>query len=179
MEAPRPLSFGRTKERITLTNLQVIMDNIAKAKEIIKKILYITIASISDDGMPWNAPVFAAYDEKYNFYWGTYRNSQKSKNIRVNKNIFFVIYDSTAPAGKGKGVYIKATATELDDPEEINLAHRLICDRHIAPYWKLAQVQGGAPIRLYKATPEKVWINGGGEENGHYIDTRIEVNLWH
>ncbi len=64
------------------------MNNAARAKKIIQRISYITIATIADDGMPWNAPVFSAYDEQYNFYWGTYRNSQKSKNIRNNKNIF-------------------------------------------------------------------------------------------
>lgn len=67
------------------------MDNAAKAKEIIEKIPYITIASVQDDGLPWNAPVFAAYaayDETYNFYWGTAAGNQKSKNIKANNNVF-------------------------------------------------------------------------------------------
>lgn len=148
-----------------------------KAKEIIAKIPYITIATISEDGMPWNAPVFAAYDEKYNFYWGTYRNSQKSKNIRYNKNIFLVIYDSNDLPGEGFGVYIQATAEELNDPKKIEAAHKLLWDRHVVPYWKLEQVQDDAPIRLYKAIPKKFWVNGEGRENGHYIDTRIEIKL--
>ncbi len=153
------------------------MNNVAKAKEIIKKVPYITIATVAEDGQPWNAPVFAAYDDNYNFYWGTYRNSQKSKNIAFNNNIFLVVYDSTAPAGKGEGVYIKAVAKELDDPKEIEFAHKLLWDRHIVPYWKLEQVQGDTPVRLYKAVPEKVWVNGEGEENGHYIDTRVKIKL--
>lgn len=152
-------------------------DLIAKAKGIIQKIPYITIASISEDGLPWNAPVFAAYDKNYNFYWGTYRDSQKSKNIRANKNVFLVIYDSNAPAGSGEGVYIRATAIELEDQGEIEFAHGLLWTRHVVPYWKLERVQGAAPIRLYKAIPEKVWMNGGGKVDGTYIDTRIEVNL--
>lgn len=153
------------------------MTNEEKAKAIIAKIPYITIATISEDGMPWNAPVFAAHDKNYTFYYGTYRNSQKSKNIRNNKNVFLVIYDSTVGPGKGKGVYIKATAQELNDPKEIRDAHKLLWDRHVVPYWKLEQVQGKAPIRLYKSIPEKVWINGEGEVNGNYIDTRVEINL--
>ena len=153
------------------------MTSSERAKEIIEKVPYITIATVSENGMPWNAPVFAAYDENYNFYWGTYIDSQKSKNIRINKNIFLVIYDSTAPPGKGEGVYIRATATELSDPKEIASAHKLLWDRHIVPYWKLYQVQGDAPIRLYKAVPEKVWMNGEGEVNGNYIDIRVEIKL--
>jgi len=153
------------------------MTNEERAKALIAKVPYVGIATVSEDGMPWNAPVFAAYDEKYNFYWGTYRNSQKSKNIRHNKNVFLVIYDSNDLPGEGFGVYIKATAEELNDLSEIELAHKLLCNRHIVPYWKLEQVQGDAPIRLYKATPQKIWVNGEGRENGHYIDTRIEIKL--
>lgn len=153
------------------------MDNSEKAKAIIAKIPYITIATISEDGMPWNAPVFAACDKNFTFYWGTYRDSQKSKNIRANKNVFLIIYDSTVWPGKGEGVYIKATAEELNDSKEIEVAHKLLWDRHVVPYWRLEQVQGDAPIRLYKAIPEKVWMNGEGEVDGNYIDIRVEVKL--
>ena len=153
------------------------MDNTAKTKEIISKVPYVSIATVSEDGQPWNAPVFVSYDEDYNFYWGTNRNSQKSKNIVLNNSVFLVIYNSAAPAGKGEGVYIRAIAKELTDPTEIEFAHKLLQDRHVAPYWKLEEVQGNAPVRIYKAVPEKFWINSGQEENGHYIDTRVEVNL--
>ncbi|MEK7076767.1 MAG: pyridoxamine 5'-phosphate oxidase family protein [Patescibacteria group bacterium] len=150
---------------------------VSRAKEIISKILYITVATVSDRDEPWNAPVFAAYDRDYNFYWGTYRNSQKSKNIRANPTAFLVIYDSTAPAGTGEGVYIKATALELEDLKEIKLAYDLLCVRHTAPFWKWEAVQSNAPIRLYKAVPEKVWMNSGEKKDGHYVDTRVEIKL--
>ena len=153
------------------------MQRSKRAREIIEKISYVTIATVSEDGMPWNAPVFAAYDKNYNFYWGTYRGSQKSKNINNNKNVFLVIYDSASAPGKGGGIYIKATATELSDQNEIEFAHKLLRGRHVVPYWKIEQVQGEAPIRLYKAVPEKVWMNSEGKENGHYIDTRVEIKL--
>ena len=153
------------------------MTNTEKAKEIIEKVPYASVATVSAEGEPWCAPVFVAYDGQYNFYWGTAINSQKAKNIKHNQNVFLVIYDSTVPAGEGKGVYIKAIAEELNDPLEVELAHKLLWDRHVVPYWKLDQVQGDKPIRLYKATPQKVWINGEGSENGHYIDTRIEISL--
>ena len=153
------------------------MPTAQRAREIIEAIHYSTIASISDDGLPWNAPVFSAYGKDDNFYWGSHKDSQHSKNIRFNKNIFLVIYDSTVPAGKGEGVYIRAAAKELEDPQEIEFAHRLLTERHIAPYWKLEEVQGGGPIRLYKAVPEKFWMNADGEKDGHYIDVRVEVRL--
>lgn len=153
------------------------MDFDKRAKEIIAKVPYITIASTSEGGKPWNTPVFDAYDREHNFYWGSYRKSQHSKNIRANKDIFLVIYDSTVPPGTGRGVYIEATAAELEDIKEIGFAHRLLETRHIVPYWKLEQVQGDAPIRLYKAEPKKIWMNSEGEVDGHYIDKRVEVHL--
>ena len=33
------------------------------------------------------------------------------------------------------------------------------------------------PRRVYKAVPEKVWINSDGEVNGNFIDIRLEVDL--
>lgn len=153
------------------------MSSSAQAKEIIAKIPYITLATVDEHGMPWNAPVFAAYDKDYNFYFGTHIDSQKARNIRKNENVFITIYDSTVTPGQGVGVYIKATAKEMNDPQEIAFAHKLIWDRHVVSYWKLEEVQDDAPIRLYKAIPEKVWMNGEGKKDGHYIDTRIEIQL--
>ena len=147
-----------------------------RAKEIISKIQYVTIASVTEDGLPWNSPVFTAYDENYNFYWGTHSDSQKAKNIRANGKVFLVIYDSRAPSGAGEGVYIKATAQELNDPDEITRAFELLKSRHDAPFWDFAAVQDG-PIRLYKAAPQQVWMNDAGEKDGHYIDIRTEIKL--
>ena len=148
-----------------------------KAKEIIKKIIYITIATVDEDGQPWNTPVFGAYDKNCNFYWGSHVDSQHSKNIRRNDKVFLVIYDSTVPAGQGEGVYIQALTNRLENPEEISLAHKLLWDRHIVPYWKLEEVQASSPVNLYKATPQKIWVNDEGQVDGHYVDIRNEINL--
>ncbi|MBI2028282.1 MAG: pyridoxamine 5'-phosphate oxidase family protein [Candidatus Levybacteria bacterium] len=78
-----------------------------RAREIIAKILYITIATSTKDGIPWNSPVYSAFDESYNFYWISWLENQHSKNIKDNNQVFIVIYDSTVPEGMGKGVYIQ------------------------------------------------------------------------
>ncbi len=33
------------------------------------------------------------------------------------------------------------------------------------------------PRRVYKAVPEKFWINGDGKVKGNYIDIRVEIDL--
>jgi general stress protein 26 len=146
-----------------------------RAQEIIDRILYVTIASVDADGLPWNSPVFSAHDEDLNFYWGSHIDSQHSKNIKATGRAFLVIYDSTVEAGQGEGVYVKARAEEILDSDEIKRAHNLLQDRRPVPYWRLSEVQAPAPVRLFKAIPEKIWMNDDGERDGQYIDVRKEV----
>lgn len=148
-----------------------------RAREIIANINYITIASVTPDGLPWNSPVFSGYDKDYNFYWGTHKDSQKAKNIANNENVFLVIYDSTVPPGTGEGVYVKAKAQQIVDPQEVKETFNLLKNRHATDFWDYEAVGADGPVRLYKAVPEKVWMNDDGEKDGHYIDIRTEVKL--
>ena len=151
-----------------------------KAKRIIQKILYITIATCSRNGQPWNSPVYSAFDENYNFYWASWKENQHSENIEENNRVFLTIYDSTVAEGTGEGVYIQAKAVMLADPKEIE--HALIyldgrINKKKDSKTRIAEFQGDKPRRIYKAVPEKVWMNDVGEVNGNYIDKRVEVDL--
>ncbi len=155
-------------------------DLVERAKEIIEKILYITIATCGKDGKPWNSPVYSAYDKKYNFYWNSWTENQHSKNIAENPNVFLVIYNSIVPEGTGEGVYIQAKAYMVTDKKEIERARELLIKRKNKPSSELRAAQefmGDYPRRVYKAVPEKIWMNDVGDVNGEYIDTRVEVNL--
>src|SRR6266567_232260 len=150
---------------------------IQKAKEIIEKIKYITIATASKDGTPWNSPVYSAFDEKYNFFWASDQNGQHSKNIAVNNKIFLVIYDSTVPEGTGVGVYIQARAYKLDNPKEIDRGLKYLdgrVNKTKYPHTRNSQFQNDKPRRVYKAEPEKIWLNVDGTINGNFIDKRVE-----
>lgn len=152
-----------------------------KSREIIERILYITIATASKDGKPWNSPVYSAFDKNYNFYWNSWTENQHSKNIAENPNVFLVIYNSIVPEGTGEGVYIKAKAYMVTDEKEIKLARELLVKRKNKPSGKLRdprEFMGKYPRRVYKALPEKVWINSEGDIHGEYIDTRVEVDLF-
>ena len=93
-----------------------------RAQEIVRSLLYVTVATASSGGEPWNSPVYSAYDDHANFYWTSSPLAQHSRNIDQNGRAFLAIYDSMVPAGKGEGVYIEATAAALIVPEEINEA---------------------------------------------------------
>ena len=146
-----------------------------KAQTILNRINYATLATADPNGNPWNSPVYYAYDEDYNIYWGSHVESQHSQNIRANGKAFIVVYDSTVAPGLGEGVYIQAKVVELTDPQEIAAAHKLIQDRRPSPYWKLEEVQLDRPVHLFKAIPKHIWMNGEGETKGQYIDVRVEV----
>jgi general stress protein 26 len=148
-----------------------------RAKEIISNIYYITIASVTKDGMPWNSPVFSAFDEDYNFYFGTHKDSQKAKNIKNNENVFLVIYDSSVRPGTGEGVYIRAKAQQMTDPREVKRVFDLLKQRHATDFWDFAALSEAGPIRLYKVVPDKAWMNDNGSKDGHYVDIRTEIDL--
>lgn len=148
---------------------------IARAKVILEKVTYATIATVSEDDKPWNSPVRHNYDEDLNIYWFSDKQNQHSQNVRANGNVFIVIYDSTVPEGEGCGVYLECKAYELDDSEEIRKARRLkkgpIMD---AP----DDFTGDAVRRVYKAVPQRVWLNDAEIENGKFIrDYRVELSL--
>src|SRR3990167_5717173 len=99
-----------------------IIQLVDKAKKEINDRIYLSLATVDENSSPWNAPVYSAFDQKYNFYWMSAVTSQHSKNIRFNSKTFSVIYDSTVPEGTGFGVYLRGDSYELNsnDVDEIN-----------------------------------------------------------
>ncbi len=100
-----------------------------------------------------------------------------SQNIRNNPNIFLVIYDSTAPEGTGRGVFVKAKAYELSDPKEIMHALSFLYKRKNKLPRLVKEFLGKYPRRVYRAVPEKFWINVDGKVNGNFVDKRVEIKI--
>lgn len=152
-------------------------DLIKKSKGIIEKIEYLNLATITPEGLPWNSPVYCSFDKDLNFYWLSWKENQHSKNVRNNENVYVTIYDSTILSGTGIGVYLQGKAYELSNPIDIikGLTHHY--GRSKKKMKDVIMFLTSYPRRVYKFVPEKVWINGEGEINGNYIDTRTELNL--
>lgn len=150
---------------------------IEKAAQIIKKIEYINIASITPEGMPWNSPVYTAFDKKLNFYWFSWKKNQHSINIRNNPNVFITIYDSTIPAGTGVGIYFSGKAIELSNIKDILIGTTVCYKRSKHKARNVVQFLKHFPRRVYRFTPEKAWINGDSDIEGNFIDIRQELPL--
>jgi uncharacterized protein YhbP (UPF0306 family) len=153
------------------------------AKQVIEKVKYIAVATCNKEGQPWNTPVYAAYDENYNFYWTSYKGNQHSINIRDNSKIFIVIYDSTGGIGNKTGVYIQAEAYELSELEDIRTARSYTQGRKGKEVDDPRKFVGDQPRRVYIAKPQKVWVNDATitesklEEAEFIRDYRIEIKL--
>ena len=123
------------------------------ATEILREMRYMTVATVCTDGSPWNTPVAPTPSKDLIFCWGSNENSIHSQNIRRDKRVFIVIYDSHAPEGTGEGVYMKGVAEELDEYE--------------------------GTLKMYRFTPEKIWINDEehNEDGSFKRDIRVELDI--
>jgi len=147
------------------------------AVTIIKNIEYINIASITPEGLPWNSPVYTAFDKDLNFYWLSWKKNQHSVNIKSNPNVFVTIYDSTVPEGTGIGVYFSGKAEELTNPKEMIIGLMVLYKRIKHKMRAIREFLSHFPRRVYKFTPVKAWINGDSDINGNIIDIREELNI--
>ncbi len=127
--------------------------HIISATKILQNIKYMTLATICADGSPWNTPLAPTPSKDLIFRWGSNEDSIHSQNVRNEKRVFVVIYDSTAPEGAGEGVYMKGFAEELDEYE--------------------------GTLKMYRFTPQKIWINGEekNDDGSFKKDIRIELNI--
>lgn len=154
-----------------------VADETKRAKEIIARIQYITIATVTEDGKPWNSPVYCAFDEHYAFYWASWERNVHSQNIIRSGNVFLVIYDSTVPAGTGKGVYMDASARVLSDREEILHATNYLYAREGKIPRKPEEFMPPYPRRIFAAVPKRVWVNADAKSQGNFVDARTEITL--
>ena len=147
-----------------------------KAREIIDSIKYITLATVDEDGQPWNTPVASfRFEDDYTFYWASWSDNQHSKNIRANSKVFIVVYDSTPTSGEPtEGVYMLAEAIELNEENEVIKAALVFKGDPYNPA-DGKQYLGDYPRRIYKAIPQKIWTNSDGEVNGSFVDIRVEA----
>jgi len=152
------------------------MKTLDEVKKLLEEISYITIASVTSEGLPWNSPCFAVHDETYNFYWTSSPDSQHSLNIKEKSEIFIVVYNSTALAGEGWGVYMEAKAEELGDGEELQHAIQIFYAKKITEPKPTQYFLNEAPRRMYKATPTQVWVNDY-DKNRIPADLKIEIKL--
>lgn len=147
------------------------------AKKIVEKIVYITLSTCSKSAIPWISPLFCAYDKDYNFYWISSQKSVHSANIEENENVAMVIYDSTAPEGKGYGVYMSAKAAALENIEDIRRGLAALYKRKRKPAPDAKLFFGDSRRKVYMAVPKLFFVNDLKIKSEERRDLRIQVDL--
>lgn len=105
------------------------MDNITTT--ILKNNIYCTVATASNAGEPWAAPVHFAYDTQ-NIYWVSQDSTVHSQNIEANGRVFITMFDShqtPETLGDRGAVYISTHATKLSGDAEM-AARDIYADRY-------------------------------------------------
>ena len=141
--------------------------------QILSEIRYATISSVDSDGQPWAAPVWYVFDKDRLFWWSPLE-SQHSKNIELNPDVFITIFNSTTPEGEGLGLYFKARANVVDG-DELDTAIQLYNASTSVFKLNRENCTNEAPTRMYKALISQAWKNDGIERKGFYIDKRVEL----
>ncbi len=154
-------------------------ERIERIQEILRDIHHIAIATVNQDGSPHNTPVFAAFDEQLNFYWSSHPESEHSKNIARTQQAFIVVFDSREGHG---GLYVQATTKECQPGEEMRQGYVLLkkCkEQFYGAMGSLETYQGAHSQWIYKASPQKVWLNKSGRDEAGAIilDRRYEISL--
>ena len=145
----------------------------AIARAIIDTQQYMTIATADVHGTPWASPVWYAHDRYSRFLWASKPGSRHSKNISARPQVGIAIFDSSVAIGQGQGVYISATATEIEGSSELARAIEVFSHRsssHGAAAWSVRDVTGPSKLRLYGATVTEAFILDAHDE-------RITVHL--
>jgi uncharacterized protein YhbP (UPF0306 family) len=147
------------------------LDAIARA--IIDGQRYMTIATADVHGTPWASPVWYAHDRYSRLVWASKPGSRHSKNIDARQQVGIAIFDSSVALGQGQGVYISATASEIEAPSELARAIEVYSHRSSiqgSSAWSLRDVTGASKLRLYGAAVTEAFILDAHDE-------RIPVHL--
>lgn len=147
------------------------------ARNIIDASLYLVLATVTEDGRPWNSPVYFCHDDRFNLYWASAIESQHSKNLECSPAIFLVFFDSSTGWGKGRGVYMSATAHLVEDRDEVERVRKLRMQKVSQADQPIDDFTGNSPRRIYQATPKQIWMNGDQMVDGVMIDTREDITL--
>lgn len=154
-------------------------EQLTKAYDILNNHRYLNLATVTPENLPWNTPLYYAFDKDLNFYWHSWVHNQHSHSIQTNPNAYITIYEAANIPGFATGVYMQGTAKVADGVQETLTGLKHIYIRQDKPVKDIAMFQDPHPRRVYMFTPQQVWLNNLNREldNHQIVDTRAEMNL--
>jgi hypothetical protein len=150
-------------------------DPLEWARHILDTSSYMVVGTADEAGTPWASPVWYAHRDYRDFFWVSRPDVRHSHNIAVRPEIGMVAFDSSVRPGKGQGVYMRATARELQRADLESGLEVYVARSAADVGWRptIADVSGSGPYRLYRATAiEHSMLAKDGQP-----DHRVEVAL--
>ncbi len=126
----------------------------AIARTIIDSNQYMTLGTADEAGRPWVSPVWYAAVEYREFFWVSSPDARHSPNVATRSQVSIVVFDSAAPVGAGRAVYVSAAAGEMEGADlerDVGVYSRASVAGGLSE-WRLEDVRAPAPYRLYRAT---------------------------
>ena len=154
--------------------------NAEKARLIISQNNYMTLATSDRNGIPWSAPLYYAFDDKYNFFFISANDALHVAHIKENSHVAISIFDSHAPVGEGDGVQIEASAfaaglLELPHILSVYFRRRFPSEMERIKHHHLpTEYMGKNLFWFFRVAPIKVYTL---DLTVTKVDKRIEVDL--
>jgi uncharacterized protein YhbP (UPF0306 family) len=145
------------------------------ADSILHSAEFCNIATVCEDGSPWNTPVFFVADDQKNIYWWSSLKAIHSKNILRDGRVYITVLDPRATQKDGQAVYIKGRSEVLENQSDIEKASELYNTRSVFVELKSDITSGKAPTRIFKAQAQEIWLNTEGKDGEYYVDVREAV----
>jgi len=143
--------------------------------KILKTAQFCNLATVCEDGSPWNTPVFFVVDENQSIYWWSSLKAVHSKNILRDDRIYITILDPKATQNDGLAVYMQGHAEVLEESSDLSTAMDLYNERSVFVKLTAEISSGEAPTRVFRAKPDNIWLNSGAKEGEYYVDIRKKI----
>ncbi|MGP4043076.1 pyridoxamine 5'-phosphate oxidase family protein [Streptomyces sp. 2A115] len=150
------------------------------ARHVIDANRYLTLGTTEPDHRPRLSPVYFTHVGYRDFYWVSSPSARHSMNIAARPDVAIVVFDSTAPIGEGRAVYVSADASVVAEdelPQRCTEAFERVDPG--ATRFEPHELSGDAVLRLYhaRATRHEVHIPGRDPTYGAGVDTRRQISF--
>jgi hypothetical protein len=130
------------------------------ARAIVDDNLYLTLATADAAGLPWPTPVYFAPASYRELVWVSRPEARHSQNIEARPDVGIVVFDSRAPIGTGRAVYMTASAG-LVPPADLDRCLDVFSrsnQERGGSSWTLDDVRPPRRLRLYRAIASEQWV---------------------
>jgi hypothetical protein len=151
----------------------------ARARGVIDANRYLVLGTLDPDGEARLSPVYFTHVDYAEFYWISSPHAHHSHNVARHPSVNIVVFDSTAPVGAGKCVYLHADASVVPDAELAEHCRSAFSgDLRGGRAFTPDELDSAADLRLYRAEAiaYDVHVRGSDPVHGSGVDKRMPAD---